>query len=78
MYLLFIFCKVLNFTNLGELMFSEQFKKVINYYLTIGYDIDVMRQTAYLVIKLTKANNFTVLFNCSMEVWPQIHSEPNP
>ena len=36
--------------NVGESDFSEQFRKLINHYERNGYSLDIMRQTAYLVI----------------------------
>ena len=34
-------------------------------YKKIGYNINVMRQTACLVVKPIKVNNFAYLFNCT-------------
>ena len=34
----------------GKSNFSEQFRKLINRYKTIGYSLDIMRQTACLVV----------------------------
>ena len=41
------------------------FKKVIVCYKKIGYNIDVLRQTACLVVNPIKANSFAYLFNCT-------------
>ena len=35
----------------GKSNFSEQFRKLINRYKKIGYSLDIMRQTACLVVK---------------------------
>ena len=34
----------------GKSNLSEQFRKLINRYKRIGYDLDIMRQTACLVV----------------------------
>ena len=39
-----------NKTNTGKSNFSEQFRKLINRYKRIGYSLDIMRQTACLVV----------------------------
>ena len=41
------------------------FKKVIVCYKKIGYNINVMRQTACLVVNPIKVNSFAYLFNCT-------------
>ena len=43
----------------------NQFKKVIARYKKIGYNINVMRQTACLVVNPIKVNSFAYLFNCT-------------
>ena len=45
--------------------FSDQFKKVIMRYKRIGYNINVMRQSACLVINLIMVDSFVSLFNCT-------------
>ena len=47
----------------GKTEFSEQFKKIIMRYKRIGYNVDVMRQSACLVVNPITVNNFAVLFN---------------
>ena len=49
----------------GRTDFSDQFKKIIVRYKRIGYNINIMRQSACLVFKPTRVNNFTSLFNCT-------------
>ena len=39
-------------------------KKIIVRYKKIGYNIDVLRQTACLVVNPIKVNSFAYLFNC--------------
>ena len=45
--------------------FPYHFKKIIVRYLKIGYNIDVLRQTACLVVNQIKVNNFAYLFDCT-------------
>ena len=51
---------------MGKNDFPYHFKKVIVRYKKIGYNIDVLRQTAYLVVNPMKVNSFAYLFNCTM------------
>ena len=44
--------------------FSEQFRKLINRYKRIGYSLDIMRQTACLVINPIIVDGYASLFNC--------------
>ena len=44
--------------------FPYHFKKIIVRYIKTGYNIDVLRQTAYLVVNPIKVNRFAYLFNC--------------
>ena len=39
--------------------------KIIVRYKKIGYNIDVLRQTACLVVNPIKVNSFAYLFNCT-------------
>ena len=45
--------------------FSDQFRKVIMRYKRIGYNINVMRQSACLVINPITLDSFASLFNCT-------------
>ena len=45
--------------------FSDQFRKIIVRYKHIGYNINIMRQSAYLVLNPLTVNNFATLFNCT-------------
>ena len=45
--------------------FPYHFKKIIVYYKKIGYNIDVLRQTACLVVNSIKVINFAYLFDCT-------------
>ena len=40
-------------------------KKIVVRYKKIGYNINVMRQTACLVVYPIKVNSFAYLFNCT-------------
>ena len=44
--------------------FSDQFRKIIIRHKRIGYDLNVTRQSACLVINPITVDNFAVLFNC--------------
>ena len=54
---LFLFCY--------ERDFPYHFKKIIVRYKKIGYNIDVLRQTACLVVNPIKVNSFAYLLNCT-------------
>ena len=49
----------------GRADFSDQFKKIIVRYKRIGYNINIMRQSACLVFNPIAVNNFASLFNCT-------------
>ena len=44
---------------------SDQFRKIIIRHKRIGYDLNVMRQSACLVINTITVDNFAALFNCT-------------
>ena len=46
--------------------FPYHFKKIIVRYKKIGYNIDVLRHTACLVVNPIKVNSFAYLFNCTL------------
>ena len=50
---------------IGKNDFPYHFKKTIVRYKKIGYNIDVLRQTASLVVNPIKVNSFAYLFNCT-------------
>ena len=52
----------------GKSNFSEQFRKLINRYKRIGYSLDIMRQTACLVVNPIIVDGYASLFNCSTAV----------
>ena len=51
--------------NVGKADFSDQFKTIIVCYKRIGYNINIMRQSACLVFNPITVNNFASLFNCT-------------
>ena len=54
--------------NVGKSNFSEQFSKLINRYKRIGYSLDIMRQTACLVVNPIIVDGYASPFNCTMAV----------
>ena len=52
--------KIVGFNN-----FSAQFIKIISHYKRIGYNINVLQQTACLVVNPIMVGNFAFLFNCT-------------
>ena len=52
----------------GKSNFSEQFRKLFNRYKRIGYSLDIMRQTAYLVVNPIIVDGYTSLFNFTTAV----------
>ena len=49
----------------GMTDFSYQFRKIIMLYKRIGYNLNVMRQSACLVINPITVDGYAVLFNCT-------------
>ena len=49
----------------GSNNFSAQFIKIISHYKKIGYNINVLQQTACLVVNPITVSNFSFLFNCT-------------
>ena len=47
----------------GKYNFSEQFRNLINRYISIGYSLDIMRQTACLVVNPIIVDGYASLFN---------------
>ena len=52
----------------GKSNLSEQFRKLINRYKRIGYSLDIMRQTACLVVNPIIVDGYASLFNCTTAV----------
>ena len=53
----------------GSNSFSTQFIKIIARYKTTGYNINVLEQTACLMVNPITVGNFAFLFNCSPAGW---------
>ena len=49
----------------GMTDFSDQFRKIIMRNKRIGYNLNVMRHSAWLVINLITVNGYAALFNCT-------------
>ena len=49
----------------GMTDFSDQFRKIIMRYNRIGYNLNVMRQSACLVINPITVDGYAALFNCT-------------
>ena len=56
-----IISKYVNFNN-----FSAQFVKIISHYKGVGYGIDVLQQTACLVVGPVAVGGFAFLFGCTL------------
>ena len=52
----------------GKSNFSEQFRKLFNRYKRIGYSLDIMRQTACLVVNPIIVDGYASFFNCTTAV----------
>ena len=50
---------------MGRTDFSDQFRKTIRCNKRIGFDLNVMRQSACLVINPITVDNFAAFFNCT-------------
>ena len=49
----------------GMTDFSDQFRKIIMRYKSIGYNLNVMRQSTCLVINPITVDDYVALFNCT-------------
>ena len=45
--------------------FPDQFRKIIIRHKRIGYDLNIMRHSAFSVVNPITVDNFAVLFNCT-------------
>ena len=50
---------------MGRTDFSDQFRKIIIRHKRVGYDLNVMRQSACLAFNRITVDNFASLFNCT-------------
>ena len=51
--------------------FSDQFRKIIMRNKHIGYNLNVLRQSACLVINPIMVDGYAALFNCTPVDWRQ-------
>ena len=49
----------------GNPNFSDQFKKIVKRYIRVGYNLDIMRQSACLVLNPITVYSYGFLFNCT-------------
>ena len=49
----------------GKPNFSDQFKKIVKRYIRVGYNLDIMRQSACLVLNPITVYSYDILFNCT-------------
>ena len=49
----------------GKPNFSDQFKKIVKCYARVGYNLDIMRQSACLVLNPITVYSYGFLFNCT-------------
>ena len=49
----------------GKPNFSDQFKKIVIRYIRVGYNLDIMRQSACLVLNPITSYSYGFLFNCT-------------
>ena len=49
----------------GKSYFSDQFKNIVKRYIRVGYNLDVMRQSACLVLNPITIYSYGFLFNCT-------------
>ena len=49
----------------GNPNFINQFKKIIKLYKRVGYNMDIMQQSACLVVNSIMVDSYGFLFNCT-------------
>ena len=50
----------------GKPCFSDQFKNIVKRYIKVGYNLDIMRQSACLVLNPITVYSYSFLFICTM------------
>ena len=50
----------------GKPCFIDKFKKIIKRYKRVGYNMNIMRQSACLVVNPITIYSYVFLFNCTM------------
>ena len=59
--------------SMGRTDFSDHFRKIIIRHKRIGYNLNVMRQSACLVINQITVDNFAALLNCAPVDWASVY-----
>ena len=49
----------------GKPNFSDQFKKIVKHYIRVGYNLDIMPQSACLVLNQITVYSYGFLLNCT-------------
>ena len=49
----------------GKPNFSDQFKNIVKHYIRVGYNLDIMRQSACLVLNPITVYSYGFLFSCT-------------
>ena len=49
----------------GKTNFSDHFKKIVKRYIRVGYNLNIMRQSACLVLNPITVYSYGFLFNCT-------------
>ena len=50
----------------GKSNLSDQFKKIVKGYIRVGHNLDIMRQSACLVLNSITVFSYGFIFNCTM------------
>ena len=50
---------------IGKSNFGDQFKKIVKRYIRVGYNLDIKRQSACLVLNPIMVYSYGFLFNCT-------------
>ena len=59
-----------NGRGVGKPNLSDQFKKIVKRYIRVGYKLDIMRQSACLVLNPITVYSYGFLFDCTTVVQP--------
>ena len=51
----------------GKPNFGDQFNKIVKRYIRVGYNLDIMRQSACLLLSPITVYSYGFLFNCTTE-----------
>ena len=56
---------------IGNPIFSDLFKRIVNHFKRAGFTLNIMRQTACLVFNPVTVEGYPALFSCTAVVRPQ-------